>query len=358
MESTREALAEWLETDPGDADWLVMRANDWPAFLWDAYYKDPRLILIDCNAVADYPLARRMTFVTDAIYSQYDNLARNLRAAQGFTIVDGDDDALTASLGLGQPFAFVPHGGPCALSGPPLRDRDIEIFMPAKLIGSHDRSRYLANFPGLDKRVADLAIDTAEDGRSVAAATLDACHELSIEIEPARLAHHCRIVGSWLEQDARRRLIAAVRPRQIHIAGWIDPAFFERPPDHVVAWGLRSGSQVGAMMRRSRLVINCVRVFNNGSHERLWLAMSNGAICLTDNSAFVTADFTHGQEIWTIPKEPRELDRIFAAALDDLDAGQIMVAKAQDIYLRRHGWDERGQRLIDFARMLGWSEQD
>lgn len=355
---SRDALAQWLETDPRDPDWFVLKANEWPGFLWDAYCRDPRLVLVDCNAVADYPMAQRISFVTDAIYSQYENLARNLRAGQGFTIVDMEDAALAGRLGLDRPFAFVPHGGPCALSGPPLQDRDIEIFMPVKLNVSHDRAAFLANFTESDRRIADLAIDRVADGRSIADATQDACHARGLDAAPAQLAHLCRIVASWVEQDARRRLIAAVKGRRIHIAGWIAPDFFERAPDHVEALGLRSGSQIGALMRRSRLVINCVRVFNKGSHERLWLAMSNGALCLTDVSSFVAADFAHGREIWTIPAHLGELDSILAAALDDLEASQNMVARAQEIYLRHHSWEDRAQRLIDFAAGLGWIDRD
>jgi hypothetical protein len=228
--------------------------------------------------------------------------------------------------------------------------------MPANLKFGHDLTLFLAAYAEEDKRIARHALEIAEDGRGVAAAVDEACVALGIEVAAPQLAHLCRIVASWLEQEARRRLIAGITDRQIHIAGSVAPDFFARPPGNIVPMGLRSGAQIGALMRESRLVVNCVRVFDGGSHERLWYALANGAMCLTDESTFVGSDFVHGEDLWYIPENGGALDAIVAGALDDLASSQRMVRRAQDIYSRRHGWDERAQRLIDFASDLEWDD--
>ncbi len=104
-----------------------------------------------------------------------------------------------------------------------------------------------------------------------------------------------------------------------------------------------------ALMEEARIVLNQLTWFKAGASERVFEAMLQGAVCLTDDSAYLREQFTDGEEIRFFSLE--HLDQLPALAqellADDALAERIR-HNAYEKAAAEHTWQARARELLDY----------
>lgn len=111
--------------------------------------------------------------------------------------------------------------------------------------------------------------------------------------------------------------------------------------------------EVMNIMRKSKIYLNSMPFFKDGSHERILTALACGAVPVTSDSKWVRAEFVDDEDLLIYTAENRHTlpDRI-AALLADEERRSAMVARGRRKVLQRHTWDQRAASLWEIMPAL------
>jgi glycosyltransferase involved in cell wall biosynthesis len=283
--------------------------------------------------------------------------------------VGNSEDAVTAwsdashlralrALGFSHRAVFLPHGGPEPTEHVASFDeRDIDLLFVGTLGEPTDRAALHAANPGVSPIVPDLAFDT-----------IDAIEQTGAPVLPALLSvmMHRRVSSSLFSRDDfaslmskiqkigevnRRVDILAALPDNVEIvivSNHLPRALRGRPNIRYLGY-INDFDRIRCLMRRSRIVLNATSKFPAGSHDRIWFAMAEGAVVLTDVSLFMQQDFRDGESILYLPQKRLEPEDLEAAAATAKDARSLarLADRAGAIYRDRHTWTRRAPALIE-----------
>lgn len=135
--------------------------------------------------------------------------------------------------------------------------------------------------------------------------------------------------------------------------GWDIPELENQPHFHF--GGLLSQTECICKMQESRIVLNSMPWFKDGAHDRIFNAMLCHAVCVTDQSGYLTERFTDGKELVFYPLDGIDsLPRIVRGLLDDpKKAGEIAENGYQSAVLS-HSWENRAMELLTRFMTDGW----
>jgi len=144
--------------------------------------------------------------------------------------------------------------------------------------------------------------------------------------------------------------IAALPRVKLHICSNELPLTLAKAPS--VTWHgyVSDFGKVRALMRDARIVLNTTNKFPRGAHERIWYAMAESSVVLTDCSSYMAADFVDGREILYLP-EGRNLTGQLDYLPDLINSPQRLeeiASAALPIYAAKHCWKARVQSLLNF----------
>jgi glycosyltransferase involved in cell wall biosynthesis len=152
--------------------------------------------------------------------------------------------------------------------------------------------------------------------------------------------------------EANRRVgILAALPDDIEIAivsNHLPQALRGRPNIRYLGY-INDFDRIRDFMRNSRIVLNATSKFPAGSHDRIWFAMAEGAVVLTDVSVFMKQDFQDGESILYLPQRRLDREDVEAVVTTAKDAKGLarMADRAGSIYRDRHTWRRRAPLLIE-----------
>ncbi len=107
------------------------------------------------------------------------------------------------------------------------------------------------------------------------------------------------------------------------------------------------------VMRDTKIVLNLANFFTYGSHERVFSAMLNGAVALTDVNEYWQDAFVEDQEIVTYSiTNPDRLSRKIMTLLTDLPQLDDIAKAGQKKAEQCHTWKERAQEIIRLVQMM------
>lgn len=107
-------------------------------------------------------------------------------------------------------------------------------------------------------------------------------------------------------------------------------------------------------MADAKITLNLVNSFSYGSHERVFSAMLNGAVALTDVNGYWRDKFIEDEEIVTYSiLQVNELPRRINELLSDLPRLTAIAQAGQKKAEQFHTWKVRAQEIIRLVRILG-----
>ncbi len=127
--------------------------------------------------------------------------------------------------------------------------------------------------------------------------------------------------------------------------GWETSGLFQHP--NFLHKGLISPEEGIGMMEESKIVLNHMAWFKHGASERIFEAMLQGALSLTDDSEYLREHFTDAADIRFFSlSHLEELPQIVHSLLSDQDLAESIRKAAYEKAAKQHTWLNRLRELL------------
>jgi len=138
----------------------------------------------------------------------------------------------------------------------------------------------------------------------------------------------------------RRRIVEAIE-RPVHVFGpksaWKGNCIYHEP---------RPFTEMAALFRQAKIVINSVPMFKRGLHERMLLALASGASVITNRSDYVQQIFSNSPALLGyLSPDYTKINEEIERALQD-EQKRFTQVVATHATLKAHTWDERAKQLL------------
>lgn len=177
-----------------------------------------------------------------------------------------------------------------------------------------------------------------------------------VQIDEALFKVAVYLLDQYIRGFDRVELIRSIKESEVHvfggtgwrdkipIAGW-DRYLAEQP--NVTIHPEISFRESIEVLKQSKIALNSMPFFPNGSHERVFYALACGALPLTTDNLYYQDSFVAGKEIEFYHYQKRgEVNNIVLAYLGDEKARQQIVEQGREKVMREHTWDKRAEKLL------------
>lgn len=106
-------------------------------------------------------------------------------------------------------------------------------------------------------------------------------------------------------------------------------------------------SDTFSLFRRSKITLNLLPEFKNGTHDRIYSSLLNHSLCLTDSSPLLEKQFKNGRDL--IFYEYQNLDKLTEQVFDLLNDKSRLAEISQNGYFQtkeNHSWQARAAYLL------------
>ncbi len=326
----------------------VVNEYDGPGFILNLNAKDAFVATLeDGSSVSvhdawDLPL---VSFMVDppAVHEDY------LRAAPENAVItfidEGHLDYFDAAGFPSRTRIFCPHGGPDPIPDPlGAEDREIDLLFSGTVVAPASLADWLDRLADGDsgrRKALETAHEAVADGGEDVFAALDTAFDGT----PADMATLVGKLDTFVSQTRRLDVLAAIRGNRVTICGPVAPEAGERLAHHDLRGDTRFG-EVLELMANAKVVINSRVTFGRGAHERLFYAMSRGAVVATEPSAFMATEIDNAEGLFALPRGADDIDDTIGGMLADPAAIDEMRDRGRPVYVEKHTWNERAGRIL------------
>lgn len=196
-------------------------------------------------------------------------------------------------------------------------------------------------------RMMDDTSLTQEAALSALLPSLDEA-ELIEETFPLHM-QACFLCDSYLRAFKREQLLCHLAKEKLPLTlcgnGWHKSPLADFP--QVIILDNISFQDTFSLFRRSKITLNLLPEFKNGTHDRIYSAMLNHSLCLTDSSPRLAAEFKDGKDICFYHTQyPENLTNCIFQLLSSPDT---LMELSQNGYFRakeNHSWQSRAACLL------------
>lgn len=208
------------------------------------------------------------------------------------------------------------------------------------------------SFDDLDRQVITYLLEHSEQTYEQA---LEAClRAASIQLSDAELKEvmqdhrHVDIyISSYYRMEIIRQLVESGITVTVYGDGWKNVDFYDNP--HFICHPDAIPFEEGlALMEESKIVLNQMSWFKDGATERIFNAMLQGAVSLTDDSLYLR-EILHDDEdvVFYSLNELDKLSSIVADLLQNPSKMQIIADCGYQTARAGHTWEHRAGQLLD-----------
>lgn len=162
------------------------------------------------------------------------------------------------------------------------------------------------------------------------------------------IEQQCKVdmcIKHWIRVEVISILVNAGIDVEVYGKNWEQTKVWDNPHFHY--GGMICQEACLQKMLDSKIVLNVMPWFKDGMHDRVINAMLAGAVCVTDNSAYLEANFTAGQDYIRFSlNELQNLPDMIKSILSDKEKALKMIHQANNKAQKGHLWDERADRVI------------
>lgn len=267
--------------------------------------------------------------------------------------VDRGDCELLRSYQFKNTF-FFPHAVERELVQPPQGEKPIDVIMLGTCYDPDNLYKYWKKT--LPPEIVDVLEDAVtrvltSERTTFFQALLQALTLQGIdpkEVEFDRLANY---VDSYSRGVDRLNLIRCLKDVNVHVYGgkcW-------REEEPIADWSAYLGKQPNVtvhepvnfadalqLLRQSKVCLNSMPFFKDGTHERVFASIACGAIPLTNSNGFLSEIFEDDEEILFYNSDDLSvINERVASLLHDPEHRLDMTIKGQKKVANQHTWDQR-----------------
>lgn len=162
-----------------------------------------------------------------------------------------------------------------------------------------------------------------------------------------KLVHITGLVTSHFRQKQIETLTNNGFRINVYGSNWDNCPCFKNP--NFIFQGKISPTRIFDKMSDSKIILNSMPWFKNGSHERIFNGMLAGGVVVTDYSSYLEDTFIHGEDILIydlldMDKLPDYAEKI----IFDRDYAHYIACNAQKKILENHMFINRAIEIIDY----------
>ena len=247
---------------------------------------------------------------------------------------------------------FIPHG--CSIAPnpecKPLTERSIDILFAGSFSDPEDFRKQWAP-TGLGWLLDDIAENALyESYRPIATIFRELFGLNGINIDALKYEDICpllQLVEFYVRAKRRKDILNNFSSLNIQVYGngWNKFASthvhskvsFHGPIDFI---GIQN------KMADSKIVLNILPCFVDGGHERIFNAMLSGAACLSDENAFLSANFKNEENILLFNLRDEGYSERIAHFLDKPELLQEISNKGKELVTKNHTWLNRAEQIL------------
>jgi spore maturation protein CgeB len=189
----------------------------------------------------------------------------------------------------------------------------------------------------------------------IAAVGLALAHQ-KIDPHTVDLDRIFRYVDNYMRGKDRYELICAIKDVNVHVFG--GTCWREEQP--IEGWSQNLASQPNvtihpalsfeeslAILKQSKICLNSMPFFKNGTHERIFTGPACGALPITTDNLWVRANFVDGEDI--VLYQSQHWDQVNDKVhfyLNHENIRQELTHKAREKVMREHTWDVRVDQFL------------
>lgn len=226
-----------------------------------------------------------------------------------------------------------------------------------------------AHFNPVDVEIIELAIEKilSDNKTPLYQAVKDQIleHHLSFDQADAleqKIHDYAYFVDNYMRGKDRTELIKGIKSAQVHVFG--DVCW--RVEEPILGWehSLKGMPNVTIhppvnfvesldILKQSKMCLNSMPFFKNGTHERIFTGLACGALPITSDNLWVRANFEHQKNILIYPpKGWQEIDGWVNEYLNNPQLREEIVSCGREKVMQEHTWDVRVQQLLDGFEQL------
>lgn len=265
--------------------------------------------------------------------------------------------------------AFFPHGGDVYEGNiKPWNERSIDVLFCGSCYSVPEYDKTIEEMePFLGEVLREsLALLKEKPSYTVRAAMSEillrkGVGKESINFGDADMLSLHRFIDDYIRTWFRQRVLAQLAEDGVKVAvcgeGWekySDETLSEDKRKNLIMLGALSYEQALEKMADTRIVLNVMPWFKDGSHERVFTAMRNQAVCLTDRSTYLEEELKDYKSVYFYSLE--ELDKLSAMIETILSgktecSGELFDMAAETVRAKKyadenHSWQHRGRELL------------
>lgn len=250
---------------------------------------------------------------------------------------------------------FIPHGGVKGTEEEEYENRNI----PVLILGTYENPRSkLEELKRLPTGIRELIFDMCRQLESEPGLTMEQVLRKQLykrqiimeEHEYPPLMAELWFVDKYIRAYYRDKVIRTLAenniPLEIYGNGW---EHFDIHSDCVQIHKNVSYEESLNLMGRAKIVLNIMPWFKNGSHERVFTTMLNGALCVTDRSQYLEDTFTNEEDIVFYELDVLEtLPEKIQTYLKDSKKAEKIALTGKDKAQIYHTWRNREQEILNW----------
>lgn len=257
--------------------------------------------------------------------------------------------------------AFLPHAG-CRMQGSllPWKDRRIAVsfmgsYIPPETVRAQFRE-YPEEMCLLLETAADILVQEPERTLEDAVQVCFSRYGVAIqESEMSAVMAEFRIVDRYIRSFYRdavvRTLVESGLSVDVYGDGW--DRFATDAGSCLRIHPAVSYEESLAVISDSKISLNIMPWFKDGSHDRVFTAMLNGALCLTDGSVYLEEQLRETENVYFYSLKglkylPAKVRRVLAHPEESAavaEAGRMLAEE-------RHTWACRAQEVMDYMEQV------
>jgi len=219
------------------------------------------------------------------------------------------------------------------------------------------REFWKKEYPSQICRALDEAIEIvlSEHNISLTQALITAWNHAQLPFQGIDFQKLFYYLDNYTRGKDRVELIRSVKDAQVHVFGELMPEpLFKKGWSHYL--GKQKNVQLHNsvdfpkaidILQKSKICLNSMPFFKNGSHERIFYSLAAGALPITTNSMYISEQFKEGKELlfYASSKWHEVNDQVNAVLSDEKKREEIAKAGRKKV-LKEHTWDTRADQLL------------
>lgn len=251
---------------------------------------------------------------------------------------------------------YLPHGGNLPNHEPqPYTSRKYPVTFMGSYGNPEEVAASIDQLPELVRMIAINVInryyETCEESIESLFQSEFAKYQLTFSDEEfAGVMNELTIVDKYIRLKNREQLLHHLTSHHITVdvfgAGWEN--YQCKNSEYLNIHNQVGFTEALDIMCDSQIVLNALPLFLDGSHERVFTSMLCGAVCMSEENAYLKEEFEDGENICFF--HMKNLDKMVSdiqSLLSDNRKAETIANAGRQLALEKHTWDTRAQMILD-----------